>query len=188
MGEERLLCGAGGRRGHPFAHTQLPSAHTGPAAQNCVPTAEIERQELQSAPLPGKWQREMGKEGGEREGGWKRRSWQRGGSEKKGRGRAGEINRIRQIQLVHRLKKRDVKEMGYKPRNQTERLREKSAQRKGKSSSKNKETEVGIAHVKDAGWPCRRKERWQGAGGLPLPLYGLSAARWLTPLSVIYNT
>lgn len=24
MGKERLLCGAGGRRGHPFAHTQLP--------------------------------------------------------------------------------------------------------------------------------------------------------------------
>lgn len=24
MGKERLLCRAGGRRGHPFAHTQLP--------------------------------------------------------------------------------------------------------------------------------------------------------------------
>lgn len=57
----------------------FPSAHTGPAAQNWVPTAEIERQEQQSAPLPGKWQREMGRtEGGRgglvrtREGGWKR--------------------------------------------------------------------------------------------------------------------
>lgn len=69
MGEERLLCGAGGRRGHPFAHTQLPLCTHWPAAQNWVPTAEIERQEQQSAPLPGKWQRGMGKaEGGRAEG------------------------------------------------------------------------------------------------------------------------
>lgn len=47
----------------------FPSAHTGPAAQNWVPTAEIERQEQQSAPLPGKWQREMGRAEGGREGG-----------------------------------------------------------------------------------------------------------------------
>ncbi|KAK2909760.1 hypothetical protein Q8A73_007475 [Channa argus] len=53
------------------------------------------------------------------------------------------------------LKKRDVKEMGHKPRNQTPSAREKTPQRKGKLSSKNKEAEVGIAHVNEAGWPWR---------------------------------
>lgn len=86
-------------------------------------------------------------------------------------------------------KKRDVKEMGYKPRNQTQSAREKKPQRKGKLSSKNKEAEVGIAHVNEAGWPWRKKKKQrQGAEGLPLPLYSLSAFRWLAPLSVIYNT
>lgn len=78
--------------------------------------------------------------------------------------------------------------MGYKPRNQTLSAREKKPRRKGKLSRKNKGTEVGIAHVNEAGWPWRIKKRWQGAGGLPLPLYSLSASRWLSPLSVIYNT
>lgn len=77
--------------------------------------------------------------------------------------------------------------MGDKPRNQTLSGREKKPRRKGKLSRKNKETEVGIAHVNEAGWPRRIKKK-QGAGGLPLPLYSLSAARWLAPLSVIYNT
>lgn len=44
----------------------FPSTHTGSGAQNWVPTAEIERQEQQSAPLLGKLQRGMGRtEGGE---------------------------------------------------------------------------------------------------------------------------
>lgn len=79
--------------------------------------------------------------------------------------------------------------MGYKPRNQTLSARERNPQRKGKLSRKSKETEVGIAHINEAGWPWRiKKKRWQGAGGLPLPLYSLSASRWLAPLLVIYNT
>lgn len=56
MGEERRLCGGGGRRGPAGAGVgtrllthSFPSAHTGTAAQKPVPTAEIERQGPQSA-------------------------------------------------------------------------------------------------------------------------------------------
>lgn len=72
----------------------------------------------------------------------------------------------------------------------TECQRKENREEKGKLSRKNKE--VGIAHVSEAGWPWRMKKkknpRWQGSGGLPLPLYSLSASRRLAPLSVIYNT
>lgn len=94
-----------------------------------------------------------------------------GHSEKKGRERAGEINRIRRIQLAQRRsefkkkKKKDVKEMGYKPRNQTQSAREKKPRRKGKLSRKNKETEVGIAHVNEAGWPWRIKKNKKTVAG-----------------------
>lgn len=48
--------------------------------------------------------------------------------------------------------------MGYKPRNQTLSARERNPQRKGKLSRKSKETEVGIAHINEAGWPWRIKK------------------------------
>ena len=104
-----------------------------------------------------------------------------GHSEKKGRERAGEINRIRQIQLAQRRsekkKKKDVKEMGYKPRNQTQSAREKKPRRKGKLSRKNKETEVGIAHVNEAGWPWRIKKTKNGGRVLEVSLCHCTACQ-----------
>lgn len=57
--------------------------------------------------------------------------------------------------------------MGYKPRNQTQSAGEKKPWRKGKLSRKNKETEVGIAHVNEAGWPWRIKKAVAGCWRSP---------------------
>lgn len=66
MGEERLLCGAGGRRGHPFAHTQLLLRTHWAGCSELSANSGDRRQEQQSAPLLGKWQRAMGTAEGER--------------------------------------------------------------------------------------------------------------------------